>query len=161
MKKTGHFGCFSNHVRDTEDRFYEGRSFLNAEHTPPLHPESPLTDDAVHAERQVVGHYAADVGAQAVADARQFVHVQAGRPQVGQRDRRALGHGLHVDHGGHVARQRRQLSPVRHEHVVLAGVQVRCERVPKRQRLAIGPVGAGGGGTRCPLEIFAFLSKPS
>lgn len=81
----------------------------------------------MHSERQVVGYYSAHVRTQAVTDARQLVHVETGRPQVGQHGGHALGHGLHVVHGGRVTRQRWQLAPVHHEHVVFTTVQIRCE----------------------------------
>lgn len=82
----------------------------------------------MHPERQVNGHHAAQVRAQAVTDARQLVDVEAGRPETRQHVAHTPGHGFHVVHGRRVTRDRRQPAPVDHEHIVLSVVQVRCEQ---------------------------------
>jgi len=81
----------------------------------------------VHSERQVIGHNSTKVRTQAVANARELVHVQAGSSQMRQHDRHTPSHRLEIVNGGRVTRDCREFTPVHHEHIVLSVVQVRCK----------------------------------
>jgi len=85
------------------------------------------TYDAVHSERQVIGHNATQMCAQAVAHTRELIHVQAGGSKMRQHDSHTPGHGLEIVNGGCITRDGREFAPVHHEHVVLSVVQVCCK----------------------------------
>lgn len=83
-----------------------------------------ITDDFVHLQGEMVAHHAADVRAQAVADAVDAVRRRAAAGQVRVELRRALRDQTTVADGGEVAGERRQDLPVHCEHVVVAATQV-------------------------------------
>jgi len=85
------------------------------------------TYNAVHSERQVIGHNATQVCAQAVAHARELVHVQTSGSQMRQHNSHTPGHGLEIVNRGRITRDRREFAPVHHEHIVLSVVQIRCK----------------------------------
>lgn len=91
-----------------------------------------LTDDAVHAEEQVVGSDAADMRAERVADTGGACDGHPGVPQERQELGDTVGHRAQVVDGGGVAGDGGQLPPIYQEHIVSTDLQVCCHMNKQR-----------------------------
>lgn len=88
-------------------------------------PRRIQTDDSLDPEVQIVGQHATQMSAQRVANACRLGHRHPRAAQETEVLGQTACHRFQIVYGRHIARSRTKITPVDHEHVVVAVIYVR------------------------------------